>query len=133
MRPVGLGERWVEVEVFLGAQIEKRGCGGPLALWIADLSLVLQSSILALLFVGLGLKLGGKHFWHDVLMLSALVLHTASILLVMVPSLKVFGQSILTFPSDRLSLVSILSARRGHGCLSGHCLAISARSGALCS
>jgi uncharacterized membrane protein YozB (DUF420 family) len=77
------------------------------ALWIADLSLVLQVSILTLLFVSLGLKFGGKHFWHGVLMLSALVLHSGSIFVVMVPSLMALGQSILTFPSDTFSIVSI--------------------------
>lgn len=78
-----------------------------MALWIADLSLVLQVSILTLLFVGLVLKLGGKHFWHGVLMLSALALHTVSIFAVMVPSLMVLRQSILAFPSDRFSIVTI--------------------------
>jgi uncharacterized membrane protein YozB (DUF420 family) len=77
------------------------------ALWIADLSLVLQVSILTLLFVSLGLKFGGKHFWHGVLMLSALALHSGSIFVVMVPSLMALGQSILTFPSDTFSVVSI--------------------------
>lgn len=102
--------KWKSFYVCLA---EKRGCGGSVALWIADFSLVLQVSVLALLFAGLGLKLRGKHFWHGVAMLSALALHTASIFVVMVPSLMVLGKPILSFPSDRLSLVSIFHVAFG--------------------
>jgi uncharacterized membrane protein len=84
---------------------EKRGCGGSVALWIADLSLGLQVFVLALLFVSLVLKFGRKYLWHGVLMLLALVFHTASIFVVMVPSLMALAQAVLNFQLDRFSAV----------------------------
>jgi uncharacterized membrane protein YozB (DUF420 family) len=87
--------------------------GGFVAFWLAEVSLVLQVSVLSLLLVSLGLKFGGRHFWHGVLMLSALALHTASIFVVMVPSLMVLGQPIASFPLDRLSIVVIFHVAFG--------------------
>jgi uncharacterized membrane protein YozB (DUF420 family) len=81
--------------------------------WLAEVSLVLQFSVLTLLFVSLGLRFGGKLFWHGVLMLSALALHTASIFAVMFPSLMSLGQTIVSFPSDRFSIVSIFHVALG--------------------
>jgi hypothetical protein len=92
---------------------EKRGCGGSVALLIADLSFGLQVSVLAILFVSLGLKLGGKYFWHGVLMLLALILHTASIFVVMAPSLMALARPILNFPLNRLSVVVMLHVAFG--------------------
>ncbi len=87
--------------------------GGFVAFWLAEVSLVLQVSVLSLLLVSLGLKFGGKHFWHGVLMLSALALHTASIFAVMIPSLMVLGQPIASFSLDRLSIVVIFHVAFG--------------------
>jgi hypothetical protein len=53
----------------------------------------------------LGLKFGRKYFWHGVLTLLALIVHTVSIFVVMIPSLRALAQPVLSFPLDRLSTV----------------------------
>jgi hypothetical protein len=58
---------------------------------IATVSLVLQIVVLALLFVGLGLKSKKKFHQHGILMLTAVVLHTITILVVMIPSFRVIA------------------------------------------
>jgi hypothetical protein len=59
-------------------------------LFIAEMDLVLHIIILVVLFVSLELKFMKRLFWHGATMLSALVLHVISFILVMWPSFRLF-------------------------------------------
>jgi uncharacterized membrane protein YozB (DUF420 family) len=52
----------------------------------ATISLILQIVVLVLLFAGVGLKERKKFRQHGIVMLTAVVLHTITILVVMIPS-----------------------------------------------
>jgi uncharacterized membrane protein YozB (DUF420 family) len=52
----------------------------------ATISLILQIVVLVLLFAGVGLKVRKKFRQHGIVMLTAVVLHTITILVVMIPS-----------------------------------------------
>ena len=52
----------------------------------ATISLILQIIVLVLLFVGVGLKVRKKFRQHGIAMLTAVVLHTVMVIVVMTPS-----------------------------------------------
>jgi hypothetical protein len=60
---------------------------------IATVSLVIQIAVLTLLFGSLGLKGRKKFRQHGITMLIAVVLHTISILAVMIPSFAAIGSA----------------------------------------
>jgi uncharacterized membrane protein YozB (DUF420 family) len=60
----------------------------------ATISLILQIVVLVLLFVGVGLKVRKKFRQHGIAMLTAVVLHTITIIVVMIPSFIIGFSSI---------------------------------------
>jgi uncharacterized membrane protein YozB (DUF420 family) len=60
----------------------------------ATISLILQIVVLILLFVGVGLKVRKKFRQHGIAMLTAVVLHTITIIVVMIPSFIIGFSSI---------------------------------------
>lgn len=82
-----------------------------MALLIADVNLILQIVILAVLVVGLAWKQKSKFVFHGSTMLIAVVLNAISFFLVMWPSFVTFDFSVLDHP---LKIVSLT-----HGILGG--------------
>lgn len=68
------------------------GIFGTKASLLSDVNLLLQIAVLFLLLTGFKLARGKKLEMHGLTMATALILHTAAILLVMIPSLVInFG------------------------------------------
>jgi len=81
---------------------------------LAAVSLVLQIVILVLLFGSIGLKRRKKFRQHGMTMLLAVVLHTITILLVMIPSFVIgFIPYFLTNISDAVSIIAIVHGAMG--------------------
>jgi uncharacterized membrane protein YozB (DUF420 family) len=81
---------------------------------LATVSLVLQIVILVLLFGSVGLKGRKKFRQHGMTMLLAVVLHTITILLVMIPSfVSGFIPYFSTNISDTVSIIAIVHGAAG--------------------
>jgi uncharacterized membrane protein YozB (DUF420 family) len=82
-----------------------------MALLIADINLILQIVILAMLIIGLAYKQKGKFAFHGSAMLIAVVLNAVSFFFVMWPSFATFDFSVLNSTVEIVSLT--------HGILGG--------------
>jgi len=71
---------------------------------IAQINLVFQVIIAAMLLLGFGLKKRNKFLSHGTVMLIALILNAVSIMLVMGPSLLGRAQLVEDYPLGKLSL-----------------------------
>lgn len=71
---------------------------------IAQINLVFQVIIAALLLLGFGFKKRRKFFPHGTVMLTAVILNAVSIVLVMGPSLPGRAQFVEDYPLGKLSL-----------------------------
>jgi len=80
---------------------------------LAAISLILQIAILVLLFGSMGLKRRKKFRQHGITMLLAVVLHTTTILLVMIPSFIGFIPYFSTNISDTISIIAIIHGIMG--------------------
>jgi len=91
------------------------GLFNPYAIFLADVNLLLQMVILAVLLAGfLLVKFKRSFMKHGVTMLAALVLHTVLIFGIMVPSLLSMEEAgLLTNLSDRLAFFTIPHAILG--------------------
>lgn len=80
---------------------------------MAQLNLVFQIVILALVIIGIVLKRRGNMVWHGNVMLSAVLLNLLSFLSVMGPSFLKFGVDYLAQPSDVTSIIGIMHGSLG--------------------
>jgi len=80
------------------------------AYFASDVSLVLQIVVLALLLTGLGFRLKKMFRYHGATMLSAVVVHIATILAVMIPSFLNFAPAItLTSTISLITLIHVVA------------------------
>jgi uncharacterized membrane protein YozB (DUF420 family) len=87
----------------------------PLAIYIAStISLGIQLIVLGLLISGYLVKRQKKYRQHGMIMLSALVLHIITVLLVMIPSFGVFFSdvSMVSF-ADALAIATLIHVSAG--------------------
>jgi len=81
--------------------------------YVAQINLVFQVVVMAVLFLSLGLKVRKKFVLHGVTMLVAFLLYIISFSLVMLPSLLNLQEFIVNYPSSRLSIAVVAHAVLG--------------------
>jgi uncharacterized membrane protein YozB (DUF420 family) len=81
--------------------------------YVAQINLVFQVVVMAVLFLSLGLKTRKKFVLHGATMLVAFLLYLISFSLVMLPSLLNLQEFIVNYPSSRLSIAIVVHAVLG--------------------
>ena len=74
---------------------------------VAFINLILQIVMLGMILIAVWFRLKASFRRHGTLMLSAVILHVISFLLVMGPSFLSFGSSVISQPSNRRSAITL--------------------------